>query len=152
MFFRQLKVRKGRNSILYLFNENGVKIDDHGEMNDLIINFYKDLLAQEIIMDSRFTCPSGPSVGEDFFDEILKMPSKEDVKHMVWSIGIQKFGGPDGFGSDFKRKGWRIVGNYVYRVVREFFGNGILLKQSNHTFISLVPKGDNQPYIHLVVA
>lgn len=33
MFYRQLKVSKGRNAIMFLFDDNGVKVDDQTELN-----------------------------------------------------------------------------------------------------------------------
>ncbi|GJV50983.1 MACPF domain-containing protein CAD1 [Tanacetum coccineum] len=37
-------------------------------------------------------------------------------------------------------KGWDIVGHDVCKAIRDFFVNGQLLKELNHTFIALIPK------------
>nr|GEW63438.1 hypothetical protein [Tanacetum cinerariifolium] len=39
------------------------------------------------------------------------------------------------------KKGWEIVGHDVCNAVRDFFSNGQLLKEINHTFLTLIPKG-----------
>nr|GEZ11693.1 hypothetical protein [Tanacetum cinerariifolium] len=44
----------------------------------------------------------------------------------------------------FFKKGWDVVGNDVCRVVWDFFDNGKLLKEVNHTFLTLIPKVDIQ--------
>ncbi|GJR59307.1 putative RNA-directed DNA polymerase [Tanacetum coccineum] len=58
----------------------------------------------------------------------------------MFSIGDDKAPGPDGFTSTFFKKSWDLVGNDVCRAVREFFNNGQLLKEINHTFLALIPK------------
>ncbi|GJV96829.1 hypothetical protein Tco_1548406 [Tanacetum coccineum] len=40
----------------------------------------------------------------------------------------------------FLQKGWDIVGHDVCKAIRDFFVNGQLLKELNHTFIALIPK------------
>ena len=58
----------------------------------------------------------------------------------MFSIGEDKAPGPDGYTSTFFKKAWEIVGNEVTDAVLQFFENGKLLKQLNHTILALVPK------------
>ncbi len=47
---------------------------------------------------------------------------------------------PDGFPGLFFKKYWDTVGSQVIAAVQSFFRDGCLLKQLNHTFITLIPK------------
>ncbi len=47
---------------------------------------------------------------------------------------------PDGFPGLFFWRYWDIVGYQVIDAVQSFFREGWLLKQMNHTFITLIPK------------
>nr|GEY78953.1 putative RNA-directed DNA polymerase, eukaryota, reverse transcriptase zinc-binding domain protein [Tanacetum cinerariifolium] len=58
----------------------------------------------------------------------------------MFSMGNEKSPGPDGFTDDFFKEAWDIVGNDVILAVREFFVNGKLLKELNHTIITLILK------------
>ncbi|GJW39768.1 hypothetical protein Tco_0065613 [Tanacetum coccineum] len=58
----------------------------------------------------------------------------------LFNIGDDRAPGLDGFASVFFKKSWNIVGNDVCSAVREFFDNGQLLKEVNHTFLALIPK------------
>ncbi|GJR48294.1 RNA-directed DNA polymerase, eukaryota, reverse transcriptase zinc-binding domain protein [Tanacetum coccineum] len=42
--------------------------------------------------------------------------------------------------SAFFKKGWDIVGMDVCSAIRDFFSNGQIIKEINHTFIALIPK------------
>nr|GFA57722.1 zinc knuckle CX2CX4HX4C [Tanacetum cinerariifolium] len=48
--------------------------------------------------------------------------------------------GPDGYTATFFKEAWTIVGDEVANAIREFFTNGKLLKELNHTIIALIPK------------
>ncbi|GJW25656.1 zinc knuckle CX2CX4HX4C containing protein [Tanacetum coccineum] len=59
----------------------------------------------------------------------------------MFSMGDEKSPGPDGFSAAFFKEAWHIVGVDVINAIREFFTNGKLLKELNHTIIALIPKG-----------
>ncbi|GJX59208.1 putative RNA-directed DNA polymerase, eukaryota, reverse transcriptase zinc-binding domain protein [Tanacetum coccineum] len=66
--------------------------------------------------------------------------TNEEIKTAMFGIGDDRVPGPDGYTSAFFKKCWAIVGTDVCNAVREFFNNGQLLKEINHTFIALIPK------------
>ncbi|GKB97474.1 hypothetical protein Tco_0983611 [Tanacetum coccineum] len=55
-------------------------------------------------------------------------------------MGNDKSPGPDGYTTAFFKEAWDVVANDVTRAVQEFFTNGKLLKELNHTIIALIPK------------
>ncbi|GKF99457.1 hypothetical protein Tco_0298240, partial [Tanacetum coccineum] len=63
-----------------------------------------------------------------------------EIKGALFSMSDEKAPGSDGFTADFFKKTWNVVGNDVTYAIREFFINGKLLKEHNHTLISLIPK------------
>ncbi|GKB90550.1 reverse transcriptase zinc-binding domain-containing protein [Tanacetum coccineum] len=71
---------------------------------------------------------------------MVKLVSDEEIKAAMFSIGDDRAPGPYGFSSAFFKKGWDIVGGDVCHAIRDFFVNGILLKEINHTFIAFIPK------------
>ena len=75
---------------------------------------------------------------------MLEAPvSIAEIKVALWSIGDDKSPGPDGFSAKFFKASWDITGAELCAAVKEFFTNGKLLRQFNHTIISLVPKVDD---------
>nr|GEU53773.1 hypothetical protein [Tanacetum cinerariifolium] len=55
-------------------------------------------------------------------------------------MGDDKSQGPDGFTAAFFKEAWNVIAIDVTHAVREFFRNGTLLKEINHTIIALLPK------------
>lgn len=64
----------------------------------------------------------------------------KDVQSAMFIIHSNKSPGSDGYGSNFFKKSWRVIGEDVIKVVLQFLGNGKLLKQVNATIICLIPK------------
>ncbi|GJY94750.1 sodium/hydrogen exchanger 6 [Tanacetum coccineum] len=73
-------------------------------------------------------------------DFMVREVSDSEIKGALFSIGDDKPPGPDGFNAAFFKKSWDIVGDEVTIAIRDFFSNGKLLKELNHTIISLIPK------------
>ncbi|GJY57727.1 hypothetical protein Tco_0457619, partial [Tanacetum coccineum] len=69
--------------------------------------------------------------------------SDDEIHTAMFDIGDGQVPGPDGFTLAFFKKGWSIVGTDVCNAVRDFFTNGQLLKEINHTFLALIPKAPN---------
>ncbi|GKD24600.1 putative reverse transcriptase domain-containing protein [Tanacetum coccineum] len=73
-------------------------------------------------------------------DYMVHDVSNDEVKSVIFSMGGDRAPGPDGFTVAFFKKACDVVGEDITCVVRDFFSNGKLLKEYNHTIISLIPK------------
>ncbi|GKD82613.1 hypothetical protein Tco_1349452, partial [Tanacetum coccineum] len=76
-------------------------------------------------------------VEETIIDEDEVIPEDETPE----LITNDRAPGPDGFTAAFFKKAWDVVGGDITCTIRDFFSNGKLLKELNHTIISLIPKG-----------
>ncbi|GJY00806.1 methylenetetrahydrofolate reductase 1 [Tanacetum coccineum] len=77
----------------------------------------------------------------DLANENMTKPiTNEEIKRAMFGIVDDKAPGPDGFTFTFFKKGWDVVGQAICKAVRDFFDNGKLLKEVNHTFLALIPK------------
>ncbi|GJW99600.1 RNA-directed DNA polymerase, eukaryota, partial [Tanacetum coccineum] len=66
--------------------------------------------------------------------------SRDEIRIAVWNCGENKSPGPDGYTFEFFRRYWRFVGPDFCSAVECFFDNGTFLKESNSSFIALIPK------------
>ncbi|GKC78481.1 putative RNA-directed DNA polymerase, eukaryota, reverse transcriptase zinc-binding domain protein, partial [Tanacetum coccineum] len=72
--------------------------------------------------------------------EMIKTVTNQEVKDAIFSMGNDKSPGPDGYTTAFFKEAWDVVANDVTKAVQEFFTNGKLLKELNHTVIALIHK------------
>ncbi|GKA17635.1 protein LAZ1 [Tanacetum coccineum] len=73
-------------------------------------------------------------------ENMIKPVTNDEIKRAVLGIRDNKAPGPEGFTSVFFKKSWDVVGQDVCNAVRDFFVNGKLLKEINHTFLALILK------------
>ena len=109
------------------------------------VNFYKQLLGS-----FKVTLPLDveivhyrPCLDEAVNASLLAPISNDDIKIALFSIGIDKSSGPNGYSSYFFKKAWDVIGEEFCVIVWDFFVFGQLLKQINHSIIALVPKSAN---------
>nr|GEU51531.1 hypothetical protein [Tanacetum cinerariifolium] len=69
----------------------------------------------------------------DEVQKALDLNPSNSILHEEEGVYIQAYNGA--------KKRWNIVGQDVCNPVRDFFSNGLLLKEINHTFLALIPKG-----------
>ena len=72
--------------------------------------------------------------------KLVHIPDMEEIKAMIWELNPMKAPGPDGLHGLFFKKYWSIVGSQVFIANESFFREGWMLKELNHTFITLIPK------------
>ncbi|XP_057852323.1 uncharacterized protein LOC131062635 [Cryptomeria japonica] len=71
---------------------------------------------------------------------LISIPSKDQIKVVVFSFKGNKASGPNGFLMFFFQKFWHIVEKDVSDGVKEYLWARNLIKELNSTFIVLVPK------------
>ena len=81
-----------------------------------------------------------PCVTDQENSELCKIPTREEIKKVVFGMKSLKTPGPDGFPALFYKHYWDTVGDQVVQATQSFFRNGWLLKDFNKTFIHLIPK------------
>lgn len=141
-FFNMLQQRKAKNCITQLPLANGVVCSDQEEIKKAILNHFIDFLGTSQVRSGNFDISifQDRLVSVTDWDSLCSIPSKEEINEALWSINDNKSLGPDGFNSFFVKKAWSIVGKEICMVVQDFFQNGKMLKQTNSTAITLIPK------------
>ncbi|GJT49873.1 putative reverse transcriptase domain-containing protein [Tanacetum coccineum] len=96
----------------------------------------------EMVSDASNNLYEGNQVPDAFVNHYRQFLGAEGVTILVsfFSMGDDKAPGPDGFTVAFFKKAWDVVGSNITCAVWDFFSNGKLLKELNHSIISLIPK------------
>ena len=84
-----------------------------------------------------------PSLSEEDIQMLTKIPTPEEIKDVVFSTNSNKAPGPDGISAHFYKFYWNIIGGEVIEAISIFFQRGYMLREINHSFIVLIPKGNN---------
>ena len=75
--------------------------------------------------------------------DLIKPVTDDEIYTAVFQMDPYKAPGPDGFGASFYQDHWVVIRDLLCVAVKDFFHSGNLLKEVNHTFITLIPKVEN---------
>ncbi|GJT02461.1 hypothetical protein Tco_0823630 [Tanacetum coccineum] len=139
-FHKMVKSRVSRSRIDVVTDINGA-VFQNDDVANAFINHYEVFLGHagattEFDTNNLFSTRLDANEALD----MVRVVSSQEVKSAMFSMGSDKSPGPDGFTAAFFKDTWDIIGSDITKAVCEFFTNGRLLKELNHTILALIPK------------
>jgi len=141
-FHALMSHRHKKNFIPAIRCNSGSLTTSMAEVRDVFVSYYQQLLGSSRVtlpLDETVVC-CGPRLDTTTQASLLATVSHDDIKKAFFSIGDHKSPGLDGYSSFFFKKSWDVVGQDLCVAVQDFFQSGQLLKQINHSIITLVLK------------
>lgn len=139
-FFNAIKSRIASNNFRHLLKEDGSTSTNIQSIYEEAPEFYRTLFNQSHywsifprLVVKRFLTESSRSW-------IIRDITDIEIKRALFQMHPDKAPGPDGFNAHFYQKNWDVIKCNVIDAVTSFFRDGKLLKQVNHTFLTLIPK------------
>nr|KYP51130.1 Transposon TX1 uncharacterized [Cajanus cajan] len=143
-FHAQTIARRRRNKIQGLFLPDGTWHTDPVVLKTEAVRFYKDLFSINSDQDSLDMHTGVPSaLGVEAQSALTAPVTKEEVRRAVMSMKSYKAPGPDGFQPFFFKQYWPIVGDELWRTVRDAFQLGFSEVSLLETQMVLIPKVDH---------
>ncbi|GJU01623.1 reverse transcriptase domain, reverse transcriptase zinc-binding domain protein [Tanacetum coccineum] len=139
-FHRSVKERVSRTRIDCIHGQDNV-VYEGSAVPHLFVNHYTNFLGTK---SSTTTLNQvglfGRKLNASKAEAMIREVTNEEIKRDMFSIGNDKAPSPNSYTSVFYKKAWNIVGNDVCSAVHDFFVNGKLLQEVNHTILTLLPK------------
>ncbi|GKF72751.1 hypothetical protein Tco_0208865, partial [Tanacetum coccineum] len=108
---------------------------------EVFVNHYEEFLGNHSVCDDlNIDGLFHSKVSDQSCLSMVRDITNNEIKNAMFNVGDDRAPRPDGYASTFFKKGWDVVGDDVCNAVRDFFLNGKLLKEVNHTFLALIPK------------
>ncbi|GJT46976.1 sodium/hydrogen exchanger 6 [Tanacetum coccineum] len=139
-FHKSVKSRVQRNRIKVVCNMDNIEHEGLNVLNAFVKHY--EMFLGVVSATTPFDIPNlfTKHLPSGVRDQMVCFITNDKIKKVMLSIGDNRALGPDGYSSAFFKKGWDIIGNDVCDAVRDFFTNGRLLKETNHTILALIPK------------
>ena len=136
-------MRNHKNQTNHLINGEGKFVSNEEELRDAAPGFYEKLFNT----DTNWTTFPPLTVKRKLSPEVavwlIRPVSVSEVKLAVFQFNPNKVPGSDEYNAHFFQKYWSVVREDVTAAVQSFFQNGSLLKEVNHTLLTLIPKCHN---------
>ena len=110
------------------------------------LSYYKNLFTSQLTLHSPhidLLTLITPFVFDVENDSLWSIPSDQEIKDVAFSFGSYKAPSPDGMSAIFYKTYWNTICKEVIDSIKAFFADGHMLKEMNHTFITLIPKTPN---------
>ena len=137
-------IRRKRNSIDAIRDDNGVWITEGNSIRNAFLVHFKNLFQQNV---ADFPPHLGhlvlPCITEDENSELNRIPTPDEIKSELFGMQDLKAPGPDGFLAIFYKKCWPTVSDAVINAVTSFFTKGTMPREVNCSLIVLIPKISN---------
>ncbi|KAL9236083.1 hypothetical protein vseg_010790 [Gypsophila vaccaria] len=141
-FHCYIKARRRQNRVLEILDMKGVLCITSEQINKAFEDYYVTILGTTcaVTLVHQATVDLGLTVTEEHRRTLSDPVQAQEVKEAIFGIPGSKAPGPNGFNSQFFKDAWDIVRPQTTQAVMDFFTHGKLLKQLNHTTITLIPK------------
>lgn len=142
-FFHSLLSQKnGRNFLPAIQKSDGSLSASEKEVGAEFVSFFMKLYGSSKPTEplDRSIVGLGPCLSASDCGLLSAPFSKDDIKAALFGIDNNKAPGPDGYSSLFFKSAWSVVGEDFCAAVQDFLSSGKMLKQINHSVISLIPK------------
>ncbi|VVA41059.1 PREDICTED: reverse mRNAase, partial [Prunus dulcis] len=104
-------VRRRRNKIVGLKDDNGNWVTDKEGLKNITINYFQKLFSDDMTCTGTSTLPNFFLVtDQSFLDNLLVLVSNSEIKTSMFTIGPYKASGPDGFAACLYQQCWEICG------------------------------------------
>ncbi|GKD29751.1 hypothetical protein Tco_1240529 [Tanacetum coccineum] len=142
-FHKLVKSRTSRSRIDVVTSDDGM-VYENDKVAESFVHHYEMFLGQP--GDTTYFCANDLfrcRLEENEALDMTRPVTRQEVKSALFSMGNDKAPGPDGYTVAFFKESWDIVADDFVDAVCEFFTNGKLLRELNHTIIALIPKVSN---------
>ncbi|GJT29391.1 hypothetical protein Tco_0909666 [Tanacetum coccineum] len=142
-FHKVVKSQATRNRIDSVTTNEGACVDGE-QVPVAFIDHYTAFLGQQGV-PSYFDTNDlfWKQLTTDTANHMVRDVTDKEIREAIFSMGDNKAPGPDGYSAAFFKEAWDIIAGDVTKAIKEFFINGVLLKELNHTIIALIPKVTN---------
>eukprot|EP00253_Pinus_taeda_P018354 PITA_18354 len=145
-FHRTTVQRRMHNKIPFIQNEEGVKVEEHEKIEEILLNHFQQVHQEQAVDRQRAIgkiTSNIPKLVTEEHNELLMHPIQtQEVDEAMAQLKEGKAPGPDGFTTTFFHVFWDLIKVEVCQVVEESRDLRWLLPSLNSTFITLIPKED----------
>lgn len=117
----QVNGRRKRLQVKTIQNSGGQWLETTEDMAEEAVNFFQAQFHKDKVPTTFGILDHVPSMVEmGQNDNLIKQPTKEEVKKAVFGLNGDSVGGPDGFNECFYQTCWEIISEDIFYMVRAF--------------------------------
>lgn len=137
-FHTSTLVRRRRNRVVTLQNEDRVWVEDAADLKGMALALYKELFTSERLAGGEFTTGCFPRMDASTTKELSKEVSMEETQRALRDMGSYKVPWPDGYQAIFFKKTREITGAAIHSFVKMAIDKGELPEEDVEAALVLI--------------
>lgn len=134
--------RKRGNHISHLLNNEDILVDNHDDMCELTIDYFKNVFADVSTVGAQVDSTGMNLVSPEQNEKLISTITFEEFTQAVKQMHPDKSAGPDGFSPAFFQHFWKLIGEEIFLSCREWLEEVKFPANLNDTTLVLIPKKD----------
>lgn len=142
-FHRATRLRRSRNNIHRIIDDEGKEWKTNEEIGDCILKYYRELFksTKPAWSDIDYIVSFVEGRVDNHVNSFLNREfTEEEIRRAVFDLNPSKAPGPDGFAASFFHAMWETVSEDVVHRVKAILNSEMPLDEWNSTVITLIPK------------
>lgn len=140
--------RRIKQNVLKLKDEQGNWITNYSDLEAMTLSHFQQVYTNQDLPTSQEISDklqhiSLPTLLDQHLSLLSAPITAADVEAALFQMKADKSPGPDGLPVLFFHTFWSVLKSDIIAAVQSFFTSGYLLKDFNHTLITLIPKCDH---------
>lgn len=135
------KSRRMMNKLSVIEDGEGQEFHEEEQIAATISNYFQNIFTSSNNTDLQVVNEVLlPVISTHCNEDLIKLPSLQEIKEALFSISADKAPRPDGFLAAFYQAYGDIIGEDISRDIRSFFEDNGLSTRVNETHVTLIPK------------
>lgn len=130
-------VRRRRNKVKMLKNEERVCVEDAERLKDMAVSFYSELFRSKGAGGEEFISGSFLSLDAEYVAAMEREYTVEDTLKALRKMGSYKALGPDGYQVVFFKSTWKLTGAAVHSFVKGILEGGAIPTRATDVLLVL---------------
>lgn len=135
--------RKKLNSIGYLIDDHGARIDNLDIMGHMVVDYFKNMFASADNVEECEENNVRRLISREQNDRLEAEIEFEEFSKAIKQMHPEKSAGPDGLSPAFFQHFWELLGPEIFKCCREWLRDVSFPVTLNDTTLVLIPKKDN---------
>lgn len=133
-------IRRRRNKVEALLNEEGGWVDDKEQLKNIMVTLYSKLFSSERVGAVAYPTGRFSHVSGEILQTLAKDVSITETQKALMQMGSRKAPGPDGFHAGFYKRSWETSGVSLFNFAHGIFNGAEIDSETAEGLLVLVPK------------
>ncbi|XP_026399079.1 uncharacterized protein LOC113294922 [Papaver somniferum] len=143
-FHANIRTRRSSNMISELVDDDGNALSDCDQIRDYTVSYFESkFIGEELPIDEQLFHYENDIIYTEESHRMDVIPTCDEIKAVVYDLGVDSAPGPDGFSGCFYRHCWDVIQQDLHSAITYCWQHKMIPNGVNSSLLILLAKGRN---------